>query len=80
MFHGMGPIETGVFELGMEAQRQGILEEEQCLNCNGRGQVRVGCAITHAVYTTCCHCSGTGKRNRYLEKFLEEQGKLKKQK
>ena len=72
MFLRLGPIETGIFGLGIEAQRQGIPEEERCWNCDGRGQIRTGCAITHAIYTTCCHCGGSGKRNKDLEKLLEE--------
>lgn len=72
MSHGINPIETGIFEFGMETQRQDIPEEERCRNCDGRGQIRTGYAITHAIYATCCHCSGTGKRNKDLEKSLEE--------
>jgi len=78
MFHGMNPIVTGIFELEMEAQRQGIPEEERCWNCDGRGQIR-SYTLMHAIYTVCRKCSGTGKRNKDLEKSLEEQEKLRKQ-
>ena len=37
MFNNLNPITTGILGLGMEAQRQGIPEEERCWNCDGRG-------------------------------------------
>ena len=72
MFHSINSIETGIFELGMETQRQDIPEEERCRNCDGMGQVAMGCTITRTIYSTCYHCHGSGRRNKDLEKSLEE--------
>ena len=73
MFNNLDPATTRILEEGMRAQRQGIPEEERCRNCDGMGQVAMGCAITHTIYNTCYHCHGSGRRDKDLEKFLEEQ-------
>ena len=76
MFLRLGPIETGIFGLGIEAQRQGIPEEERCWNCDGRGQI-CNYTLMHVIYTTCCHCGGTGKHNKDLKKSLRRVRKIK---
>ena len=61
---GLGYSETATLELGMEARRDSIPPKERCEACDGRGMVRIGCAITHAVYSECFHCLSTGLKDR----------------
>ena len=53
---------TRILEQGMYAQQQSIPETERCDHCDGRGQVSVGCAITHSMYAKCFECFGTGRK------------------
>lgn len=59
---------SGRVFLDMEARRDSIPPEERCEKCDGHGKVRVGCAITHAIYGECMLCFGTGRKDKHLVK------------
>lgn len=56
---------THLLEIGMESQRDQILEAWRCDHCDGKGQAVVGCAITHAIYWPCPVCLGRGRKIKW---------------
>lgn len=58
--------QTILLEMGMKTLQRSIPEDERCPSCKGRGQLRVGCALSHAIYNTCYVCFGGGRAKAYL--------------
>jgi len=56
---------TRLLELGMEKNRERIEEAWRCPECDGKGQMRTGCAMFYALYDSCFACSGTGRKQRW---------------
>lgn len=57
--------ETETLELGMEARKKSIPEENRCPECGGRCHVQTGCAVFYAIYSLCFECGGTGRKDEY---------------
>ncbi len=55
---------TTTLELGMRTRQESIPPEKRCSKCEGTGMIRIGCAITHAIYTSCWFCSATGLKEK----------------
>ena len=56
-------MNTSTLELGMMTRQQQIPYKDRCVKCDGTGSRRIGCAITHAIYSRCWACDGTGLKS-----------------
>lgn len=69
--------QTILLEKGMRTQQASIPKEAQRTECEGMGQISVGCALTHSIYATCPACEGSGRkevqeRHEQLQKHFEK--------
>ncbi|OGG48818.1 hypothetical protein A2678_00340 [Candidatus Kaiserbacteria bacterium RIFCSPHIGHO2_01_FULL_53_31] len=70
--------QTRILEARMRLQQENIPAKDQCARCKGEGHIDVGCAFTHAMYSLCADCDGSGRNVRQgVAEFVAELGKLK---